>query len=131
MLPRPKLRAVLMLRCPYCLKQPLLKQGSWFEFEEGCPDCGYRFEREEGYFVGAPWMISYPLLGIPGLILAIRFYPYFSQHYGMTAFGAVLALGACVLGLGLYPFARAIWLVGDHMINPLEASELHFKRKTP
>ena len=128
MLSRPKLRAIVLLRCPHCLQQPLRKPGSWFEFNEGCPTCGYRYEREEGYFVGAPWMISYPILGIPGLIAAIRLYPYFSQHYVMTIFGAILALGASVLGLAFYPFARAIWLVADHLFNPLEDSELHFKR---
>ena len=115
---RIKIRAICTLQCPYCLRRPLRKPGSWFQFEDGCPDCGYRYEREEGYFVGAPWMISYPLIGVLCLIFTVILYPIFAAQFGMLALALLLASGASILALLFYPFARAIWLVGDHLLHP-------------
>jgi uncharacterized protein (DUF983 family) len=41
----------LLLRCPNCGKGKLFRRG--FTMYEKCPVCGWRFEREEGYWTGA------------------------------------------------------------------------------
>src|SRR5438067_1272182 len=41
----------LLLRCPNCGKGKLFRKG--FTMYETCPVCGWRFEREEGYWTGA------------------------------------------------------------------------------
>ena len=41
----------LRLRCPRCGETPLFR--GWFTMELACRLCGLRFERAQGYFVGA------------------------------------------------------------------------------
>src|SRR5215472_7500570 len=41
----------LLLRCPNCGRGKLFRKG--FTMYEKCPVCGWRFEREEGYWTGA------------------------------------------------------------------------------
>src|SRR5258708_35651991 len=41
----------LRLRCPRCGKGKIFRRG--FTTFETCPNCGWRFEREEGYWTGA------------------------------------------------------------------------------
>ena len=45
------MRRALTRRCPYC-GGPGIYEG-YFALRERCPSCGVRFEREEGYFLGA------------------------------------------------------------------------------
>jgi uncharacterized protein (DUF983 family) len=69
----PSLAAVvgraLRLRCPRCGRTPLFT--GWFAMREACPACGLRYEREQGYFVGAIY-VNYTLtvaLGLGGVLL--------------------------------------------------------------
>src|SRR5919199_5882023 len=41
----------LTKRCAVCGSGGLY--DGWFRMKERCPRCGYRFEREEGFFLGA------------------------------------------------------------------------------
>lgn len=59
--------------------------GGYFQPFDGCPQCGYAFEREPGYFLLATWAINYVVacaIGLlafsvvsrwPGLSLALTF----------------------------------------------------------
>ena len=49
-LTRAMVRAI-RLRCPRCGATPLFH--GWFRMAEACALCGLRFERAQGYFVGA------------------------------------------------------------------------------
>jgi len=55
---RARWRAVLRQRCPRCLEGQVY--SGWLRMKETCPECGHRFQREPGYFLGAMY-ISYPL----------------------------------------------------------------------
>ncbi len=52
-------------RCPLCGTGKLFTR--WFRMKERCPGCGYLFEREEGFFLGA-YVINY---GIGSAIVAV------------------------------------------------------------
>src|SRR5262245_56913727 len=52
------LKAILAQRCPRCCEGRLFR--GLFAMHRCCPVCGLRFEREQGYFVGAMY-VSYPL----------------------------------------------------------------------
>jgi hypothetical protein len=119
---RPKLRAIVLLKCPYCLETPLRKSGSWFEFRTGCPRCLYRYEREEGYFWGAPWMINYPLTSALTLSIIIAIYQSPKDWHPLWI-ATVAALSAMAVAILFFPFARAIWLVGDHWLHPLRGKD--------
>jgi uncharacterized protein (DUF983 family) len=59
----------LRLRCPRCGQTPLFT--GWFAMRDACPACGLRYEREQGYFVGAIY-VNYALtslLGLGGVLL--------------------------------------------------------------
>ena len=44
-----KLKTILALRCPVCERGKIFK--GYFDTPERCPDCGYFFMRESGYFL--------------------------------------------------------------------------------
>ena len=59
-------RRALDLRCPTCGKTPLFHPwknvqslSDWFTPNDGCPLCGYAFEREPGYFLLAIWGVNF------------------------------------------------------------------------
>src|ERR671915_519718 len=63
------------LRCPECGVSPVFvplrrtrSLRDWFTPLDGCPRCGYAYERESGYFLLATWGIHY--FTVTGLGLA-------------------------------------------------------------
>jgi uncharacterized protein (DUF983 family) len=55
---RSRLWAMLRQRCPYCREGRVFK--GTLAMNEHCPVCGLKFEREQGYFLGAMY-VSYAL----------------------------------------------------------------------
>ncbi|MDX2227896.1 MAG: hypothetical protein SFY92_12495 [Verrucomicrobiae bacterium] len=56
----------LRLLCPCCGTRPLFpplrstrRFYDWFQPLDGCPRCGFPYEREPGYFLMATWAFSY------------------------------------------------------------------------
>lgn len=96
----------LRLRCPRCGERGIFR--SFYELHDRCPSCGYVFEREEGYWLGA-------MIVIFALVEAV---------YGAAFLGTILATwpdvpwtAMLVLGLTLnlvvplvgYPWAKTVW----------------------
>ena len=120
-----KLRGVFFLKCPYCLKAPLRKDGSWFEFSHGCQSCDYQYEREPGYFFASPWMVNYPLSALVCFGLSFILFRNYPEMYVLLK--AAFVAGACIIAaLFLYPFSRAIWLFMDHLFKPLSDEDLKY-----
>lgn len=40
-------------RCPNCGGHTLFKAGKLFELNEACPACGLKYEKDEGFYLGA------------------------------------------------------------------------------
>lgn len=79
---------------------------------ERCPGCNYRFEREEGFFLGA-YVINFAAMEI-GLIISMI------VGFGLTLPDpptAKLAAMGCVVGVVVpiftYPFSKTIWTAID------------------
>ena len=102
------LSSLLFLRCPHCNKTPLLKNGSWFDFKKGCDICGYDYEREEGYFWGAPFMLNYPITGAIGITSFVFLEPHLQLRRLFLA--AIVSFIFCACALLLFPFAKALWM---------------------
>src|SRR3982750_130894 len=73
----------LQLRCPECGISPVfpaIRQTrslfDWFKPLDGCPRCGYAYEREQGYFLLAIWGLNYGVVGGTGLIVGLTL-----QHF--------------------------------------------------
>ena len=83
---------------------------------ERCPDCGLKFEREQGYFLGAMYF-SY-LIAV--VLITVLFW-LVSVFMRDTSFNIALTL-AVVLFLPFVPlvfrYSRIIWMHFDRTIDP-------------
>jgi hypothetical protein len=116
------LRHALKLNCPLCGNHPLLRPKSHFEFAKGCPECKYFFEREEGYFSGAAWMIGYPIIGLSMLVgglLVLQFWKNLDS-YSVALVGFAIGI---VFGIAAFPWFRSLWMVFDLYFQPLSKEE--------
>jgi uncharacterized protein (DUF983 family) len=66
----------LRWKCPTCGQRPLFVPWSrvrslqdWFMPLDGCPNCGYPFDREPGYFLLSIFAINYGVGSLLGLII--------------------------------------------------------------
>jgi hypothetical protein len=83
--------------------------------QERCPNCGLKFEREPGYFLGAMY-ISYGLALIT--IVALGLLLWASTPWSLQK----ITLWAVLLFLPLAPtltlFSRVLWIYLDRAIDP-------------
>ncbi len=113
------------LVCPVCGKTPIFPRAlsvrrlwDWFTPLDGCPRCGYAYEREPGYFLMAIWAIncgSGSLLGlVTYLILALNF---------ELPWSMLLPSVFVPMALFYVLFARhskAYFIALDHLLDPHE-----------
>jgi uncharacterized protein (DUF983 family) len=104
----------LRLRCPVCGKSPMMRD--WFHVKERCSACGHVFEREEGYFTGA---MALNLVITEGVV-AVVVLPATLLQAPIIPVIAVAILGSVGLPLLAFPYARALWIVIDLLLHPLE-----------
>ena len=108
-------------RCPNCGEKKIWK--SYGQMNETCPDCGLRFEREEGYWVGAMIVaIAIPI----GLLLLVFVLPMIIT-WPDVPWMKLLIVAFVVLGLSpivFYPHSKTIWMWLDLKFNPARAEEL-------
>ncbi len=109
---RPILRRILRLRCPQCGNGRIFR--SHFVRANACSHCGWRFEREAGFWVGGAevhMFLSYGLsvlLFVPVLIL-----------FGDPVWVKVGAIaGHALLSLLLFRWSRAAFIGIDYLIDP-------------
>ena len=113
----------LAKRCPLCGTGNLFT--GWFHMKERCPGCNYRFEREEGFFLGA-YVINLAIT--EGLLIAFAIVPaivLFAANPDMSAKPLIVSgLVAALLGpLVFYPFSKTLWSAVELIFRPKEASE--------
>ncbi len=82
-------------RCPNCGGHALFKPGKLFELADACSDCGLKFEKDEGFYLGA-MSLNY------GVTLVGCLVPVALLWYG-GALGARWAVGLAVGGSILLP----------------------------
>lgn len=102
----------MRLRCPRCGKGALLKHG--FTTHRECEVCSLRFEREEGYWIGAIYvnLISTQLLIVGGLFLLM-----FATDLTLWWQIGALASLAIIYPILFYPFSKSIWLGMDYFFT--------------
>lgn len=80
-------------RCPNCGGRTLFKDGKLFELNEACPACDLKYEKDEGFYLGA-MSLNYGLT-LVGALTPIALLWYYGVLGGRTA--VVLALVLSVL----------------------------------
>ena len=105
----------LCLRCPRCGARALFR--TWFTMHERCSVCQLRFEREQGYFLGAMY-INYGVTVVLALIgsFALEWWTAVS-----LAQQVLLWVGFCAFFPVLFlRHSRGLWLAFDHIFDPVE-----------
>jgi uncharacterized protein (DUF983 family) len=94
--------------CPNCGRHSLFKPGARFKINERCENCGLKFDRGDGFFLG-PFVINYGVTAfgfiVPGLFL------YISGVFSPMATIVTAVIGALVLPVLLYRLSWSWWLM--------------------
>ena len=119
----------LFLRCPLCGQSPLFiplrktrSLYNWLMPLDGCPRCGYAYEREPGYFLLAIWAINYGF----GSILGLAIYFFLEWKYPNMDILKVLALVISPIiffNVFFVRHSKALFLALDLFFDPLEKKE--------
>lgn len=117
------LKRALQLRCPECGQKPIFAPWrstrslrDWFTPLDGCPRCGYPYEREPGYFLLAIWAVNYGLGSLLGL--AIYFTLLFTVELSTPQILCAVLLPVLCFNLLFARHAKAIFLAFDHFVDP-------------
>ena len=122
---RPAFRPGLLLargvvrHCARCGSGGLFR--GYFRLKERCPRCSYRFDREEGFWVGAfvvNFVVAEGSLGV--LMFAFIFRLNATQDTGGSSSAPYLAIGlvlAIVVPIIFYPFSKTIWAAIDLILH--------------
>ena len=116
----------LRLRCPRCGIGRLYSKP--FRMNENCAHCGLKFEREQGYFIGAIY-INYAAtiaIAVPGFFLLDAFTGIDINQ--QLAFWIPFAV---IFPLLFFHHSRSLWLVLDHICNPEKQLFSVTPKKTP
>jgi uncharacterized protein (DUF983 family) len=117
------LRRGVALRCPECgLSRLFVRLGDvrtlfdWFTPLDGCPRCGYAYEREDGYFLLSIWGLNYGVVAslgfLGGLFILNRYHP------GLWDPIWLWLLPMPVLSFLLARHAKSLFLAIDHYLDP-------------
>lgn len=113
----------LLRRCARCGGGGLFQ--TWFRIRERCPTCGYRFAREEGFWLGAYVInlaVTEGLLVLFGVVPAIAILA--ANPDASVVPVMVAGLVAAVLGpVVFHPFSRTLWVAVELIMRPASARE--------
>lgn len=104
-----------MLKCPRCGVGRLFRRP--FSMYAKCLHCGLKFEREQGYFVGAIY-INYAatvMIAVPGFFI-LDAWTTLTIHQQL----ALWVPFAVLFPVLFFHHSRSLWLVLDHLLNPAE-----------
>ncbi len=112
-LPRMAGRAML-LRCPVCGAGRVI--DGWIGLVTACPGCGHRFEREQGYWLGAVMLNTAAAIGL----FAATFVTWTVLAWPDVPWTAVLVVTVAaqvVFPIVFDPFSRLLWVALDLAIH--------------
>jgi uncharacterized protein (DUF983 family) len=102
-------------RCPNCGGSTLFREGTWFEVNKACSDCGLQFERDEGFFIGS-MSLNYGVTLVcfltPIMILA------YHGVIGTTAAIVLAGIGSIAFPVMFYRSSRSWWLMQYYLLFP-------------
>lgn len=99
--------------------------SSWLKLRERCPTCGYKFEREEGFFTGV-YLVNYACVAVAIVVELFVYLIYATANEGDVSYWPPFLIGAAtaiILPIVTYPFAKAIWACIDIVLRPLDPVE--------
>ncbi len=107
-----RLKSLLKGRCPNCeVGEVFARKGSILRrkmpvMHEDCPHCGYHFEKEQGFFVGAMY-VSYALTLAQSVAVYVPI-QYFTTDPALLLF--IIVVVVCPLTFINYRYSRVLWM---------------------
>jgi len=117
----PMLGRALLRRCPRCGGKGWFT--GWVRKQDRCRTCGYRYERQPGFLLGAVTIntiVTFGLLAVVIVVSLVLSYPDVALVPTLVA-GMAVAVVVPVVG---YPFSYTIWAAIDLTMRPLEPAEV-------
>ena len=115
----------LLLRCPVCGKSPIFPSlrstrslRDWFSPLDGCPRCGYPYEREPGYFLASVWLINYGVGSVLGIIIYVVREFFFHPPIGQLILSVIIPI--FFFNLLFARHSKALFIALDHFYDPHE-----------
>lgn len=107
----------LLNRCPNCGAPTLFRKGSWFDVNKDCPRCGFRIERDDGFFIGS-MSLNYGATLVcfltPVMLLAYK------GVIGTTTAIVLAGVGSIGFPVAFYRSSRSWWLMQYYLFFPLQ-----------
>jgi uncharacterized protein (DUF983 family) len=117
------LSRAVRLRCPECGVSPMFvpvartrSVRDWFTPLDGCPRCGYAYDREDGYFLLATWGVHYFTIAGFGLVLGLVLLS--CTSLGLAWSIVLTAVPTVLVGFLFARHAKAVYLAIDHFCDP-------------
>lgn len=107
----------LFNECPNCGDGTLFRKGSWFEVNKDCPTCGFRIERDDGFFIGS-MSLNYGVT-IVGFLVPVMLLAY-KGIIGTTAAIVLAGVGSIGFPMAFYRWSRSWWLMQYYLFFPLQ-----------
>ena len=115
----------MLLRCPVCGKSPIFLPAlrtrslhDWFTPLDGCPRCGYPYEREAGYFLVSTWVINYGAGSLLGIFIYILLENFFHLEIGQLLCAVLIPI--VLFNLLFARHSKALFIAVDHLYDPHE-----------
>jgi len=117
----PMVGRALLARCPRCGGQGWMR-GLWRR-DDRCRTCGYRYERQPGFILGALTIniiVTFGLLAVALVVGIVASWP-------DLAVAPLLIVGFAICGLVpllFNPFSHMLWAAVDLTMHPLDEAEV-------
>ncbi len=101
--------------CPNCGAKKLFKEGTLFEMNAECPECGLKIERDEGFFLGS-MSLNYGVT-IIGFLVPVLILYLVGVLSGMVAV-VIAGVGSIGVPILFYRSSRSWWLMSYYFFLP-------------
>ncbi len=117
----------MCLKCPVCGTRPIFipwyrvrSFHDWFTPLDGCPRCGYPYEREPGYFLLAVFGFN-PGFAVFVAVVIFIYLAYTQEdlgHMPAWAFMCAVGLPVPIINILIARHAKALFIALDHFVDP-------------
>jgi uncharacterized protein (DUF983 family) len=111
----------LLRRCPRCGGKAWFR--GWFHRLERCRTCGYRYNRQAGFMLGAMTMNTIVTFGCLAVVLVVGTVTT-APDIPVLPLVLLSVAVAVVVPLVFYPFSYTLWAAVDLQMRPLEPAEI-------
>jgi uncharacterized protein (DUF983 family) len=109
------------LRCPRCGGRPSWFTG-WFRRVDRCRTCGFRYERQDGFMVGAITINTILTFGAILVVLVVGMIVTYPEIAVVPIVTGCLVV-AVLVPIVVFPFTYTIWGAIDLAMHPLQPAE--------